>query len=155
MKAASRFTLAVAILFVAGYRGTAEDKKEEPKKDGITWSMEHAEKTYGVKLKSATVNEQGTINKIVLVWEFTKDTDGVGEIKRAFGPLAKDMVPTLTFYVFDGDGVALFRNYTEKLEGELTGKKGDAFRTVLNGFTSDVKKTVKKVKARPTPIEKK
>jgi hypothetical protein len=59
---------------------------------------------------------------------------------------------TLYFYFFDEDNVTLGKTNVKAVEGEITGKKGDAIRVLVEArFSPEVAKT-KKIEARPVEM---
>ena len=54
----------------------------------------------------------------------------------------------LWFYSFDKENVSLGKTYIKNLEGEITGKEGDAFRVLIEIPQKQFVET-KKVEARP------
>jgi hypothetical protein len=71
-------------------------------------------------------------------------------VTAAFAPKLFDA--PLAFIMFDEDNVQLGSGSLVKIEGELSGKAGDAFRAVV-GFDKEWSMT-KKVTVRPTKLKK-
>jgi hypothetical protein len=107
--------------------------------------MTYLEKTWGLKVKSMKYSEP-THDSVKITVEFTKDLDELKGLAQEFGGGNS----TLWFYSFDEEMVVLNKVKVGGLEGELTGKKGDAFRFVI---TLDPKKT-RTVEARSTQMDK-
>ncbi|HLJ11403.1 MAG TPA: serine/threonine-protein kinase [Planctomycetaceae bacterium] len=121
---------------------------QEDEKDEIKYDMDYLEKGFGMKLnavKLQPVNTKGDM-QITLTLEFTKNLDD-----RAFiGPSNKEIVQNafagkpwedlfgrgnrgsarvvLRCYFFDVDGVVFIKQLPGKIQGEVSGKKGDSFR---------------------------
>ena len=142
---------------------------EKKKNDSIKFDMSYLEKKWGIKYKSHSFQNNVTINKgakekekpfkeLKILLEFTKDVDNLKEMQRAFtsNPSLTEKRDTpiyLWFVFFDEDNVALVKYYPTELEGELSGKKGDAFRIILGPLPSLLEK-VRKIEARPGETEK-
>ena len=150
--------------------GEKDAKKDDAKKEGIVWNMDYLDKAWGIKVKSVQVNKIPVMGKdsesplrvASLLCEFSKDVpveaivnDGkvvfflrpLEEMRAALSP--KSPSQTL-FYLFDAENIVLSKNRVENIVGELTGKKGDVFRLILQ-FTPPVSK----VEARPPEQPKK
>ncbi len=115
------------------------------------WSGGDAEKTWGIKVKNVhytppAAGTRGATGKYDVILEFTKDLmaeelkavqDGFATPKRI-----KDDNGKLQFHFFDQDGVVIAKctSYTSgyQVQGDLTGRKGDAFRIVIMRTFPDV-----------------
>ena len=128
------------------------------------FDMTYPEMKWGIKYKSHTVvedfpYEKSKVKALKILLEFTKDVDDVTEMRRALGPhplrspKEPDRPIPLWFYFFDDDSVTIGKLYSSHLQGELTGKKGDAFRVWLYPLPEPFKK-IHKVAARPGEKEK-
>ncbi len=141
---------------------TEGDKKEGDKKEQeIKYECGYLDKTWGIKFKSATVMKTGGYHLIKVLVEFTKDVDDVAALQKAFMPWASPSKqypnPGLWIYLFDKDNVTLTKSSIKQLEGEVTGKAGDAFRFVFDvqGGTENYMERLRKVEPRPHQPEKK
>jgi hypothetical protein len=131
------------------------DKDPEKKDDGPKFDLSYLEKTWGIKFKSQSVTEiemsKVFLNEIKILLEFTKDVENLKELRQAFTPppmpLKADTIVPLWFIFFDEDNVSLGRALRWNTEGEISGKKGDAFRVVLFFDSAKFKKT-RKIEAR-------
>jgi hypothetical protein len=146
--------------------GEKDAKKDDAKKEGIVWNMDYLDKTWGIKVKSVQVNKIQVMGKdsesplrvASLLCEFSKDlpveatvNDGkvvffllpLKEMRAALSP--KSPSPML-YYLFDAEDIILSKSPAQDIVGELTGKKGDAFRLILQFSTVP---PVSKVEARP------
>jgi formylglycine-generating enzyme len=139
-------SMAFAVLCVS-LTAFAGEKKAE-----IKWDMDYLDKSWGIKLKSANVNEQK--NEVKMLLEFTKDVTDLREMRQAFQ--APDNNAKLWFLFFDEENVAFAKTTITKEEGELTGKAGDAFRIYLSAPVSNPKafSITKRVSARPSDNDK-
>jgi hypothetical protein len=137
---------------------------EKKKSDSIKFDMNYLEKKWGIKYKSHAVedivDEKAKVKVKVLriLLEFTKDVDNLKEMQRAFtsNPRLTEKGDTpiyLWFVFFDEDNVSLGKLYPMRLEGDLSGKKGDAFRLFFNPIPAILEK-VRKIEARPGDAEK-
>lgn len=124
--------------------------------DGIKFNMDYLEKTWSMKYKSHAVDDYSfmgaPVKRVKLLLEFTKDVDKVKDLQQRFRPSRippnADTVIPLWFYCFDDDSVSVAKVYPFHIEGELSGKKGDAVRVWLNIDTTTFKRT-RKIEARP------
>lgn len=153
------FLCIVAVAF-PGYHLMAGD---DGKKDDIKWDRSQLEKSlendFDLKLKSWTVGEEaypdaGSEKKekcYRLLLEFTKDVDPnvyksrglpFGNSRKGGGPDK----PYIEFYYFDEDNVRLRseRNSFDRIDGDVTLKKGEAFRVFI--FDSADAKLLSKTK---------
>lgn len=117
------------------------------------WKSEFTEKTWGLKIKSVRVGQYD----VNVVLEFTKDLtpEEVKAAKEVF--VRKEGCPEFCF--FDEDNVIIakagFMNYT--VQGDISGKKGDAIRCTIGTRTPELMivndpmraKKVTKVELRP------
>jgi hypothetical protein len=104
----------------------SETKAPIPKEK---WDLSYAEKAWGVTLKSVTYEDNRKPPLYKLVLEFTKDINS-DERQAIYGALnsVPRMVRTVDFYFLDADNVVMTHHSQFTVEGEVTGKKGDAFR---------------------------
>jgi hypothetical protein len=145
----------VAISILTATVGThAQEKKEEPRTDGLKCVVEQLDKAYGIKMKSVATKDfapQGFDTEIKITFEFTKDVADMKALKETFvandNPPAKLDTYPLVFHLFDEDNVSLKKLVVRQIQGDLTGVKGDAFRIILQCDTATFKKT-KKIEAR-------
>jgi len=154
-----RFAIAMFVpaVFALCQAVPAGDKaKQETKDGGIIWKMDYLEKTWGIKFKSATVDPK--FGEFKLLFEFTKDVPELKPMREALTPVTgvpKPGAVKIYFYCFDEDNIAIGKCHHTKLEGELTGKSGDAFKIWFNLTPNNLTSKVKKVEVRPTePVEK-
>src|SRR5262249_16719136 len=123
------------------------EKKEEAKKDDVVWKMDYLEKTWGLKLRSATIEK--STGEITLLLSFTKDVEKLAELRAAF---ATQKNPAMLFYGFDKDDIVVFKVQSGGTKGEITGKEGDAFKCHL----INVKQHIEQLKKlEPRAAEKK
>lgn len=151
MKSACLSVVAVTFFVVAapraGAQSPAKDTKEENKKDGITYNMDYLEKTWGIKFKNAAF-QSGRPSAYLITLEFTKDVENLQAMRDAF----KSKMPArLLFYFFDKESVSLGKTPALLIQGELTGKKGDAFRVKVMPLI-DHKVPIAKIEARAAEI---
>jgi hypothetical protein len=137
---------ATAVLLATGAAG--EDKKEEP----VKCSVDRLDKSWNLTLKSATATEvkkdrlgdkkfdkPKMLTEVRITLEFAKAPASIKEVRWCFVPedkLPKPGEPTLPethiqLYTFDEDNVLLKKFELSAIEGEITGKAGDAFRVVV------------------------
>jgi hypothetical protein len=126
---------------------------EKKKSDSIKMDMSYLEKKWGIKYKSHSVQDSEFKTKTIkILLEFTKDVDDLKEMRRAFGEFKTGPFP-LWFVYFDDENVSLAKFLLTRVEGELSGKKGDAFRVFLGINGRDFEKT-RRIEARPGEAEK-
>jgi hypothetical protein len=152
-----------------------EPKKEtEPRKEeSIKCNLGHLDKAWNLQFKSMTVKDtlspkfvdgreskQYPICEVRITLEFTKDAADVKEIRKShveFSILHRTPVGNrgnyMLYYLFDEDNVVLQKAYLDRVEGEITGKSGDAFRVVFSTDPATYKK-IKKIEPRPFEKEK-
>ena len=136
------------VLFVGA--GVTQDAKKEVKDNPIKFNLDYMEKMWGVKLKSATVDEkQGGIE---LLLEFTKDLDSVADLRIACYPPKKKAKPTMLFYLFDNENTVILKVPSSNASLEITGVKGDAFKVYLGGLENQIKQ-IRKVEPRANKAE--
>ncbi len=123
-----RGSVTLLVLATAVVNSTAQDTK----KDDVQIKCEAAylEKTWDIKLKSVKIvpGSKPNFKAAQIVLEFGKDLDNVADLQAAVsGSKGK-----LMFYLFDEDNVVVTKIGFTRQEGLLTGKKGDAFRFVVD-----------------------
>jgi hypothetical protein len=155
---------AATALLVTCAAAVAQDKKEQTVECGV----DRLDKSWSLTLKSATAKEVSkdtigdrkfdppkTFTEIRITLEFAKAPASIKEVRGCFVPeskLPKPGEPTLPqthiqLYTFDQDNVLLKKFELSAIEGEITGKAGDAFRVVVY-CEPEFFKTVKKVELR-------
>jgi hypothetical protein len=113
------------------------------------WNAGDGEKAWGLKVKTVKCNPSVSPTAYRVVFEFSKDLKGeeLRQIRLAFpapsspntgAPPAKsppsdekDRPVRIEIHFFDEDGVVIERCQSYSVEGEITGKMGDAFRVLL------------------------
>lgn len=142
------FDLAAAVLATTAQSQEPKREPEPRKEENVTCSVDRLDKAWGLAVKSLTVREvsrdfvggikQGSALPYCEVWvtlAFAKVGDRKA-VARAFSPFSnrapvKDRPALAVFYLLDEDGVVIRKHYLERVEGEVTGAEGDAFRAVL------------------------
>ena len=118
----------------------------------IKLDLSYLEKTWGLKYKSSGVgNRNNGFEEVVIVLEFTKDVEKLQELQTALDPRFYSNT-LLWFYFFDAENVFVCKLHVNAIEGEVTGKKGDAIRvSILNNpnINPDLLKKSRKIEARP------
>ncbi len=115
-----------------------------------TWNMDHLEKTYGMKFKSVSVSQVQGFIRVLMV--FTKDAADVKKLCADLMPLDPKKPPFL-FYLFDKDK-AVIGKLGHTIDGEITGKQGDALRILISLNDFQAWGRVRKVEARPKESDK-
>lgn len=129
-------------------------RADEPKKEApLPCSVDKLDKEWGLKLKSATVRDnvylKAPVRELVVTLEFTKDVTDAKAVRKAFessileGKPVKDRPPHVLFYLFDEDNVSIGKLNVVYIEGEITGKSGDAFRVTVRTYGDTLKKAKK------------
>jgi hypothetical protein len=165
--------LTVCLLSTTGV--SLEDKNAAPAtKDGIKYEMDDLGKNFGIKFKAAKLEQPKTEGDtlITMTLEFTKDVkvsrlsprESLESLRGLFagkevnlgeGVAKKNFkLFLLKCYFFDEDGVAFTTQPPGKIDGEVSGKKGDAFRITQNVPGAVFAKT-KKISFREEPVKKK
>ena len=136
---------------------------QEVKKDDITYDMDQLEKNYGVKLKVAKRDrrqEEGD-TLITMTLEFTQDLQKsprqqvtVRELFAGKASFFNGFSGTqLWCNFFDEDGVAFTKQAPGKIEGAVSGVKGDSFR-ITQIVPDAVWAKTKKISFREEPVSK-
>jgi hypothetical protein len=82
--------------------------------------------------------------------EFTRDVPNLKEIREqltAREPKSSDLA--LWFYFFDGENVVVYKTPPNKIEGEVTGVKGDSIRVSIFAIGEDILEKTQKIEVRP------
>jgi hypothetical protein len=147
--------------------GTEARKLPPPEK----WDGSYLEKQWGLKLKSVTYTDPpgyqteaaGTGRaigpvQVTCLFEFVKDAEDVKAVREAFGipptpPLGDpSWRPAVAACFFDEENVLIYKLPagamvgSAPIEGEITGRKGDAFRMVLGIGAYEADHTLSKAK---------
>jgi hypothetical protein len=147
MKTISALAIVIVVIYLPSQGEQKGPGKTENKVDGILWNFDHLEKSYGIKMKSVKKEDA---NFFRVLFEFTKDVDNLPEMRHAIKPSKQP--EAINYWFFDEDNVAIGKlNGAPLVEGELTGKKGDAFRMFIDVQVQG--KKIQKVEARPSEIE--
>jgi len=141
----------------------AQDKKAEEERT-VNCEVDRLDKSWNIALKAAHVKvvmkdslgdkkfkEPKAFTELRVALEFAKDAALIKEIRRVF--ITESMLPKpgepalkeshIQLYVHDAENVVLGKFNPQAIEGEITGKKGDAFRLVFYcdpAFAKKVKK---------------
>jgi hypothetical protein len=127
-----------------------QGKKE--KKDGMRFEDAYLQRTWGIKGKRIVVEKDRQTVKVLL--EFTKDVDNLGEMRQALMPNPRVANPNAVVYrYFDSDNVSMGGTGAIGLQGELTGKKGDAVWITLSCTGNQIEAV--KLEVRPSETVKK
>ena len=142
----------------------AQEKQPEEKDKMVPCEVDRLDKSWNLTLKAAHVKvvkkdslgdmkfkEPKSFTELRVALEFAREPGSVDQIRRVFlteSMLPKPGEPALTethiqLYVHDDENVVLGKFNPQAIEGEITGKKGDAFRLVFYcdpAFAKQVKK---------------
>jgi hypothetical protein len=128
-------------------------------KTEIKWNLDFLEKTWAIKVKSTSQQDSKYQPTFKLLLEITKDLDAdqIDTLKTALGLSLKGPGTSidkkgLDFYFFDQDNVVLGKTTARLLEGEITGKKGDAIRIGVD-CTLPIA-NIRKIEARGDEVKK-
>jgi hypothetical protein len=151
--------LLLACLLVG--RTASEGTKEE----AIKLDDAALEKAFGLKLKAIKVQQGRTEGDtlITMTLEFTKDVPARGKqlavrgrdlasLRSLFAGKQSSGKMLLRLYFFDAEDVAFAKQPPGKIEGEVSGMKGDAFR-VIQRVPSDTFQRTRKVSYREEPAK--
>ena len=137
----------------------------EVTKDEIKYEMDDLEKNFGIKFKSAKLEQTktGGDTQVTITLEFTKEVPvltGIGEapmglpsLRKLFAGKPTMMGSQLQCYFFDEDGVVFTKQPPGKIDGAVSGKEGDAFR-INQIVPGDVLAKTKKISFREEPFKK-
>lgn len=151
MKNLGALLIVFAAVVVAAGQGGDKDKygdkpvESTPNAGGITFRLDGLRESMGLNAKAVKMTPTG----YAILLEFTKECDA-DEVKEAFRPsmAATEKGDTrVAFLLKDEDNVIIGRKYASSVEGEITGRKGDAFRVILLKDAS-VPTKVKQIEAR-------
>ena len=120
-----------------------EDKAE----DAIKMDLSYLEKTWGLKCKSHRITDNLGQKNVIFLLEFTKDVENLKELRAAFSVPALN--PALVFYFFDEDNVLVHKSVIAMIQGEVTGKKGDAIRVSLRYRTASLTISIRLARSKP------
>jgi hypothetical protein len=129
-------------------------KENAPKVD-----LSYLKQTWGLECKSQKVERNyglGGGMQMTFRLEFTRDLPNLKEIREqltAREPKSSDSA--LWFYFFDGDNVVIYKTPPNKIEGEVTGVKGDAIRVSIFAIGEDILEKTQKIEVRPGEKEEK
>ncbi|HEY1187989.1 MAG TPA: hypothetical protein VGE74_10045 [Gemmata sp.] len=112
----------------------------------------------GVKIKLTAVAEGigalKTVTKDVqLTLEFTADTADVTALRAALAPAAADPGTRAVVHLFDADNVPFAKAFVASQEGEITGKKCEAFRVTVQ-IDPAVYAKVKRIALQPPALSR-
>lgn len=146
------FLFAVSLPALAG---------EEKKEDAFKVDMSYLEKTWGIKCKSQRITDdvlpfggRRDSKTMTFLLEFTKDVENLNELRAAFSPINAPFdtrsisAAPLLFYFLDEDNVFLYKSPPNAIEGEVTGKQGDAIRVSIRMIDNNFLKKTRKMDAR-------
>jgi hypothetical protein len=149
MRLLNLFAICSSLVLVAA-SSRADDKKEESKSDDVPrLVVDQIEKEWGLKLKSNSKKEgkSKAETELKLTFEFVKEVPDVAEMRKVFvampGPPRQIATHPLVFHLFDKDNVSLGKYTIRKIEGDLTGVKGDSFRIVIVLDTASLSQATK------------
>jgi hypothetical protein len=129
-------------------------KEHAPKVD-----LSYLKQTWGLECKSQKVERNygaGGGMQITFRLEFTRDVPNLKEMREQFtaqGPNSTDSA--LWFYFFDDENVVIYKTPPNKIEGEVTGVKGDAIRVIIFAISDSVLEKTQKIEVRPGEKERK
>jgi hypothetical protein len=134
-------------------------KENAPKMD-----MSYLQKTWGLECKSQKVEHSSSVDlrygsggwQITFRLEFTRDVNPkemMREQLTAREPKSSDSA--LWFYFFDSENVMIYKTPPNKIEGEVSGVKGDSFRVSIISLEATMLDKTQKIEVRPGEKEKK
>lgn len=133
-------------LMIALLVGTAQGQSNT----AIKYDYEIVEKLHPVKIKAG--KHDPTQSAFVFLIEQTKDAvtpDDLQNLKTAFKVNAGNQATgtNIIFLFFDEDNVLLGKQGINRMEGEITGRKGDAFRVTVSSNTV-IREKIRKIEPR-------
>ncbi len=143
--------IAFAAVLLAG-TAAAQDTKPEQEERMVPCELDRLDKSWNLTLKAARVKvvkkdslgdmkfkEPKLLTELHVTLEFAKEPGLIKEVRRIF--ITESMLPKpgqpalkdshIQLYVHDEEDVVLGKFNPQAIEGEITGKKGDAFRLVF------------------------
>lgn len=156
--------IALAAAALLATVAAAQDKKTEEEDKMVPCEVDRLDKSWNLRLKAAHVKvvqkdslgdtkfkDPKSFTELRVVLEFAEEPAFVKEVRRVF--ITESMLPKpgepalkdshIQLYVHDAESVVLGKFNPQAIEGEITGKKGDAFRLVFYcdpAFAKKVKK---------------
>jgi hypothetical protein len=96
------------------------------------------------------------VRQITFRFEFTRDVNPKEMLREQFTARPPKSPPdsALWFYFFDGENEVIYKTPPNKIEGEVTGVKGDSFRVIISPLESPMLDKTKKIEVRPGEKEK-
>ena len=157
---------AIAFAAAALLVGTAaaQDKKTEEQGKMVPCEVDRLDKSWNLTVKAAHVKvvqkdslgdkkfkEPRSFTELRVALEFAEKPGSISEVRRVF--ITESMLPKpgepalkdshIQLYVHDAEDVILGKFNPQAIEGEITGKKGDAFRLVFYSDPEFAKKVKK------------
>jgi hypothetical protein len=140
-----------------------------PKKTMPPVDLSYLKQTWGLECKSQRVETSpfsrgGGGWQLVFRLEFTRDVPNQKEMREqlvereppSLRPGVRQQAPglelgdsALWFYFFDSENVMVYKTPPNKIEGEVTGVKGDAFRVIVFELSADILDKTQKIEVRP------
>lgn len=144
----------------ASYSAFSPDRLADEKKETtIKVNMSYLEGTWGLFCKSQKMEDSSAGQggkQITFRLEFARVVPNVKELREAFTPRQPNSPDSaLWFYLFDDENVVVYKTPPNKVEGEVTGKRGDAIRVTIFSLQRTTLDKTKKIEARPGEKEKK
>jgi hypothetical protein len=153
----ARFFLPAFLLIVSS-SALADDEKKE---NGPKVDLSYLRNMWGLECKSQKVERYfggGGGKQITFRLEFTRDVPNNFKERlreQLTARESKSSDAALWFYFFDGENVAVYKTPPNKIEGEVTGVKGDAIRLSIVAISDEILDKAQKIEVRPGEKEKK
>lgn len=124
----------VAVVLVQLPAAWSQDKSDSNPLPLDKWNLKAMTEKFSLEAKSLILNKLG---QFVFVLEFTKDIDNPKELGQALSASPKNNGPVFDFLLFDADNVILAKKRGVGIDGEITGRAGDAFRLSVSFNPTD------------------
>jgi hypothetical protein len=140
-----------------GGRGGGAAGGQEEEKAALKFTMKHLDKGFGLTGKAVRlIRTEAGFQEYVIRLEFRKDAEDLTAVQAAFRAIGRGEsgMALVHVYLFDEENVAVQKLVISRVEGEVTGKKGDAFRVYAAPGDGDLAK-VRRVEVRSDGLAKK
>jgi hypothetical protein len=96
------------------------------------WSAGDAEKAWGLKVKAVSY-QKDPLPEFRMTLEFSKDLqpDELTQLRQGFAKQQTAAPRRIEIHFFDVENVVAYKSNNYNVQGDMTGRKGDAFRLII------------------------
>lgn len=121
---------------------------KEKKEEAVEVDLSYLEQTWGIQCKSRTTADgDKNCKQMTFLLEFTKDVENLKELREAFTAINNIPTAPLVFYLFNDGNRPSGQITLAKIEGEVTGKKGDTIRVSTHLIAESHFNRIRQIKA--------